>query len=238
MPGTTPSVEEMSRLILIATNNRHKIQEIMTVLGTQHSYLGLADLPKVPEIVEDGRTFEENAAKKVLALAGCLVRNRAVIQLPVETKPILIADDSGLEVDALGGAPGVFSARFAATETAWPGLTIDERNNRKLLQLMASVPEHARTARFVCVIAAMLFDVDVGLSRVIDPAGIVYFRGVCRGRIGFEPRGTNGFGYDPLFIPDGYAMTFAEMPLAEKNKVSHRAIALAQLKNWFCGLSD
>lgn len=226
----------MNRLILIATNNRHKIREIMAVLGPGHSYLGLSDLPEPPEIVEDGRTFEENAAKKVVALAECLARNRPAIRFPTQCRPILIADDSGLEVDALGGAPGVFSARFAATNTAWPGLSMDEQNNRKLLQLLASVPERARTARFVCVIAAMLLDADPEQLPPAERAGIVYFRGVCRGRIGFEPRGSNGFGYDPLFIPDGYGVTFAEMSLAEKNKISHRAMALAQLKDWFSNL--
>jgi XTP/dITP diphosphohydrolase len=138
-----------------------------------------------------------------------------------------LADDSGLEVDALNGAPGVHSARFAAMDSAKSRNTPDADNNAKLLRLLQNVPGEKRTARFHCVIA---------LAEIHPPPSIhppQNFDGVCEGRIIFEPRGKNGFGYDPLFVPGGFEQTFAELGEDVKNQLSHRAKALAKLKSHF-----
>ena len=138
----------------------------------------------------------------------------------------MIADDSGLEVDALNGAPGVHSARFAALDSAKSGNTPDADNNAKLLRLLKNVPPEKRTARFRCVIA---------LAETHPPSSTLHpqiFDGACEGRIIFEPRGNNGFGYDPLFMPDGFERTFAELGEDVKNQLSHRARALEKLKGF------
>jgi XTP/dITP diphosphohydrolase len=138
----------------------------------------------------------------------------------------VIADDSGLEVDALNGAPGVHSARFAALDSAKSGNTPDADNNAKLLRLLKNVPPEKRTARFRCVIA---------LAETHPPSSTLHpqiFDGTCEGRIIFDPRGNNGFGYDPLFVPDGFEPTFAELGEDVKNKLSHRAQALEKLKGF------
>jgi len=182
--------------VIFASRNRGKAKELAELVADAGiELLSLADLPGAPEVVEDGATFEENAATKARAIA-------AWAGLPA------VADDSGLEVDAIGGAPGVRSARFAGD-----GAT-DAENNAKLLRMMADVPPGHRTARFVSVIA------------VATPAGKVStVRGTCEGIIGHEPRGAGGFGYDPLFIVPEYGLTFAEMDLATKNRISHRGRA-------------
>ena len=154
------------------------------------------------------------------------------------TPNFVLADDSGLEVDALGGAPGVHSARFAATDSAKSGNTPDADNNAKLLRLLQNVPPEKRTARFRCVIAlvAVAGGASVPASRLVGSlAPPILFDGACEGRIILAPRGTNGFGYDPLFVPVGFEQTFAELGENVKNQLSHRAKALAKLKEFFNG---
>jgi XTP/dITP diphosphohydrolase len=147
----------------------------------------------------------------------------------------VLADDSGLEVDALDGAPGVRSARFAAPDSAKSGNTPDADNNARLLQLLKDVPLEKRRARFHCVIA--LVEVQSLKPTVHSPQSTVHsphlFDGSCEGRIGFAPRGKNGFGYDPLFVPVGFEPSFAELGEDLKNKLSHRAKALEKLKSYF-----
>ena len=217
--------------ILIATRNAHKVSEIRAILGTQFQYMTLNDFPGAPKVVEDMDTFAGNATKKAAELAEWLAAREA------EAKPLpdfVLADDSGLEVDALNGAPGVFSARFAALDS--PHNSTDADNNAKLLRLLKDVPLKKRTARFRCVLAFAPIP-----SRKVEPASPVcyaegiesltkLFDGVCEGRILFEPRGANGFGYDPLFVPEGFKETFAELGDGVKNKLSHRANAVERLK--------
>lgn len=191
----------MSRELLIATRNSKKKRELQTIIGNWDvKILTLDDIADIPEVVEDGATFADNAIKKArttAALSGF----------------ITLADDSGLEVDALGGAPGIFSARFSGLDAN------DEKNNRKLLALMQNVSEIKRTAQFVCVIA------------IATPEGSVQtVQGVCRGIIETDGRGQSGFGYDPLFTPAGFNKTFAELSDHEKNEISHRGKALQAAK--------
>lgn len=188
--------------IIAATQNKHKIEEIREITGkfnldvVSRSEAGIPDI----EIIEDGNTFEENSEKKA----------REIMELSGE---ITIADDSGLMVDALGGAPGVISARFAGEDGN------DAKNNEKLLRLLNGVEPENRTARFVSVIT------------MIYPNGKkIVARGECEGHILYKGRGNNGFGYDPLFVPLGFNKTFAELSGEEKNKISHRAKALQKLK--------
>ncbi|MGE5560733.1 MAG: ribonuclease PH [Chloroflexota bacterium] len=182
--------------VVFATRNRGKVKELADLIAdTGIELLSLADLPGAPEVVEDGDTFEANAAKKAVEIA-------------VWSGLVAVADDSGLEVDALNGAPGVRSARFAGEQAS------DAENNDKLLRLLADVRPEARTARFVSAIA------------VATPDGKVEtVRGTCEGVVGFEPRGSGGFGYDPLFIVPEHNQTFAELDLATKNQISHRGRA-------------
>jgi XTP/dITP diphosphohydrolase len=241
--------------LLIATRNLHKIGEIRAILGDDFVYRTLDDFPDPPAVIEDASTFAGNAVKKAIALAEWLaafpaksfgegVQGNAVYSssptapgkaVPTADLRFVLADDSGLEVDFLKGAPGVHSARFAALDTGQPGNSSSAANNGKLLRLLAGVPPEQRTARFRCVLA---------LTPVLQPAlenasPVCYaeetelrtelFEGTCEGRIGFAERGKGGFGYDPLFICDGYEQTFAELGEGEKNRVSHRAKALAKL---------
>lgn len=181
--------------LVIATRNRHKLAEIREIFHIPElEVVSAFDFPDVPDVVEDGETFEANAIKKAVTLAKV-------------TGLWALADDSGLEVDALNGAPGVYSARYAGEPPSYPA------NNRKLLQEL----KHAinRSARFRCVIA---LSNPAGETRVVD--------GRCEGTIGFEERGDKGFGYDPLFIPEGHTVTFAEMDAAAKHAISHRGRAL------------
>ncbi len=164
--------------------------------------LSLKDFTGVPEVEEDGRTFLENARKKA----------REVSRRISET---VLADDSGLEVDALGGEPGIRSARYAG-----PGAT-DADNNARLLKALEGVPAGKRGAAFRC--ALVLFSPD-GSSET--------FEGAWRGEILFEPRGTMGFGYDPLFLDPGQGLTAAELPPEVKNRISHRGRAFAKFKEW------
>jgi len=181
--------------LLIATGNRHKFTEISAILAVpQLSFMSLKQLSGAPEVVEDGDTFEANAKKKAVTLARF-------------SGMWTLADDSGLEVEALHGAPGVYSARYAGEPAD------DGANNRKVIAAMEGITD--RTARFRCVIA------------LSDPSGVVRtVSGACEGRLLSAIRGAGGFGYDPLFVPDGYNQTFAEISEETKNKISHRARAL------------
>ena len=193
--------------VLFATTNRGKLAEMHALLGDLPiEVLSLAQvLPGAPAVLENGTTFEENALLKGrFALKGSLM--------------VTIAEDSGLEVDALGGRPGVRSARFARE-----GAT-DAENNAALLQALEDVDDEQRTARFRCAVA--LFD-----PWVSDQAQV--FVGTCEGRIAHQPRGTAGFGYDPLFIVQGHEKTMSELTPTEKNLVSHRGRAIAKLKEEF-----
>ncbi len=184
--------------LVLATRNPGKIAEIRALLPDL-PVQPAASFPGCPEPEETGRTFEENA----------LIKARAVAQY---TGRITLSDDSGLEVDALDGAPGVHSARFAGA-----GAT-DQDNMRRLLDALDGIPKVKRTARFRCVMA------------VVAPDGQSWTEeGVCEGRILHEPRGASGFGYDPLFVPAGYDNTFGELEAAVKNLISHRALALRRI---------
>lgn len=188
--------------IVLATTNDGKIREIEAALDLQFiHWLTYRDFPDWPTASETGKTFQENALHK----ADLLARR---FDIPA------LADDSGLEVDALGGRPGIHSARFAG-----PG-AVDAENNRYLLDLLKDVAYEARSGRFRCVLA---------LSVPGEPPR--FTDGVVRGHIAFEPRGSGGFGYDPLFVADGYEKTMAELDVEEKNRVSHRGRALAKMRN-------
>jgi XTP/dITP diphosphohydrolase len=192
--------------LVIATKNAGKIRELAVLLADLGLTLKtLADYPACPEVAEDGDTFAANATKKALAVAR-------YTGLPA------LADDSGLEVDALGGRPGVHSARYAADRTA-PARPRDEDNYKKLLEEMAGVPAAQRTARFVC---AMVIAFPQGRT--------VLAQGTCEGVIHTQPQGQGGFGYDPVFWLPDYHCTMAQVGLEVKNRLSHRARALARLK--------
>ena len=187
--------------IVAATRNRHKIEEIEKILKEFDMSIVSRDDAGVPdvEIVEDGKTFEENSYKKAYEI------------MKLSGRPS-VADDSGLCVDYLGGAPGVMSARFTPSGD-------DEENNRKVLELLEGVPFGDRTARYVAVITLVYPD-----GRTVSA------RGECEGHIIEEERGTNGFGYDPMFQPAGYDRTFGELSPEIKNRISHRAKALVKLR--------
>jgi len=221
------------RTIVIATRNAHKVGEIRAILGGGIQILSLNDFPKAPAVVEDGETFADNATKKALELAHWLYV--AFPPTRMSSPLFVLADDSGLEVDVLGGEPGVHSARFAAPNPAQADAnTSDAENNAKLLSLLKDVPGEKRRARFLCVLAL----VDVPEPRTTSASPVCYadefdvhtFEGACEGRIGFQPKGKKGFGYDPLFIPVGLDQTFAELDEEAKNRLSHRARALEKLK--------
>ncbi len=184
--------------LVIASGNAHKVLEIRALCsGLPLRLRSLADFPGLPAVVEDGATFEANARKKALAVARA-------------TGLIALADDSGVEVDALGGAPGVHSARWAGRQGD------DAANNAKLVAAMRDVPEARRAMRYRCVIA------------VADPAGILFTaEGACEGRVLLAPRGANGFGYDPYMLVPELGLTMAELDPAVKNRISHRGRALA-----------
>ncbi len=200
--------------LVIATRNKHKVEEIRSILGNGHEYLSLADFPDAPEVHEDADSFEGNARKKAEAIARWYVGAHG------GAPATILADDSGLEVDALDGAPGVISARYAGNHGDAAA------NNRKLLRMLKDVPLGKRTARFRCVIA---------ICRVGLRTAAVVASGACEGRIIDAPRGTHGFGYDPLFVPDGYKQTFAELGADVKDTISHRARALEKAKQILVG---
>jgi XTP/dITP diphosphohydrolase len=195
--------------LVVATNNLNKVKEIAVILKRQnYEILSLRDFPGVPVVIEDGSSFEENAVKKASIIAE-------------HTGLLTLADDSGLEVDALNGEPGVKSARFAGENAT------DEDRNHKLLNLLKDVPESRRSARFKC---AMALSTPQGDTKVV--------LGVCEGSIAFEPRGNTGFGYDPVFFVPCYGKTFAELGPDIKNRISHRAIAIQKIKKLFRSLSS
>jgi len=187
--------------MILGTRNHGKIAEFRSLFKGMHiRLLSYYDFPDLPPIVEDGKTFQENAEKKAKSIAKATGR-------------IAVSDDSGLEVDSLDSIPGVFSARFAGERAT------DRDNARKVLKMLDGVPWEKRTARFVCVICAAA------------PRGkTIHAQGVCRGKISFELRGSHGFGYDPIFVPDGYSMTMAELEPEVKNRISHRADAMAKFR--------
>jgi XTP/dITP diphosphohydrolase len=224
---------------LIATRNAHKVDEIRAILGRQFHYLTLGDFPGSPKVVEDAGTFAGNATKKAVELAGWLVKTR---NPKSETRNFFVlADDSGLEVEALNGAPGVHSARFAALDSGQADNSPDAQNNAKLLRLLKDVPLAKRTARFRCVLALTPVEIKNQKSKIKISASPVcfadelemqteVFEGACEGRIDLAPRGKGGFGYDPLFIPNGFEQSFAELGEEIKNRLSHRSKALEKLK--------
>ncbi|HHT90422.1 MAG: XTP/dITP diphosphatase [Bacillota bacterium] len=187
----------VTRRLVVASHNQHKIEEIKAITAHLNlQVLGLPEMGDYPPVLEDGETFQDNAKKKALEIAGL-------------TGELVLADDSGLEVDALGGAPGVYSARFAGEPVS------DGRNNELLLHKLAGLPLAERGAQFRCVIA------------LAAPQGEVQFsEGICRGVILFEPRGRGGFGYDPLFFLPELGQTMAELQPEVKNTISHRYRAM------------
>jgi len=190
--------------IIAATNNKHKLEEIKEILSEiDYEVYSLEDVGINIEVKETGSTFEENA----------LIKAREICKL---TGQISIADDSGLEVEILDGRPGVYSARYAGVN----GENRDKANNIKLLEELKDVSEDKRNARFYSVIA------------IVFPDGQeLTTRGYIKGKIGYEEKGDNGFGYDPIFIIDGLDKTMAEIGMEEKNKISHRANALKKMKS-------
>ena len=202
--------------IIIASANVHKAEEIQALLGPEFLCRTLQDFPDAPEVEEDAATFAGNAVKKALTLVNWLKQSED------HTLGWVLADDSGLEVDALDGAPGVHSARYATTERQ-PGNSPDEQNNAKLLLELKGRAAHHRAARFRCVIA---------LAWAGQYSHPKIFNGTCEGRIEEAARGTHGFGYDPLFVPEGHEQTFGELGESVKSQLSHRSAALRQLKEW------
>ena len=212
--------------IIIATRNRHKTGEIRAIWGAQGAFLSLDDLPGVPALVEDAPTFAGNAMRKASQLAQwILARHPSVLSL--SGRSFVLADDSGLEVDALNGAPGVYSARFAADEPGGSGNSPDAANNAKLLRLLENVPAGRRGARFRCVLAL----IEIPPGPPVPEARL--FEGTCEGTLARAAGGTGGFGYDPLFVPLGHVRSFAELGEDVKNALSHRARALGALREWW-----
>ena len=191
------------RKLILSTNNDHKVEEIKKILMEMpievlsKNDIGISNF----EVIEDGKSLEENSIKKAKALADRL-------------EYMVMADDSGLFVDALNGAPGVYSSRYAGEEAN------DEKNNIKLLEDLKDLPVEDRTASFFTVIAL-----------ITEEKEIFIVEGECKGYINLEPKGSNGFGYDPIFIPLGYDKTFAELGHDVKNKISHRAKALQGIQD-------
>ncbi|MGQ9813489.1 MAG: XTP/dITP diphosphatase [Dissulfurimicrobium sp.] len=191
----------MKKQIILATRNKGKIDEIRSMLSNLDiEVLSLDDVKNAPDVVEDGATFEENAFKKASQIAQA-------------TGLMALADDSGLEVEALGGAPGIYSARFAGERAS------DDTNNKKLLdELKDIIDDDRRAARFKCVMV------------LYDPSGNwIKSEGVCKGIIAKTCKGKNGFGYDPVFFLPGLGRTMAELTKEEKSNISHRAMALKEL---------
>ena len=195
--------------IVLATRNKKKVEEIRRIsVGLPITVLSLDDFPHCPEVDEDRDTFEGNASKKALEIARC-------------TGKTALSDDSGLEVDALDGRPGVHSARFAPDASSGN----DPRNYQKLLKDLDNVPDGKRSARFVCCLALANADGTVKT-----------FLGNVEGTITREPRGERGFGYDPVFVPAGRERTFAEMSASEKDVLSHRGKAIEKFAEFLRAL--
>lgn len=190
--------------LLLATTNAHKSREFTEILGADFIVRDLRQLPNAPVIEENGRSFAENAELKAVAVSRL-------------TSELVVADDSGLEVEALGGAPGIYSARYAGPRAT------DNENIRKLLAALEGQPggKINRHARFCCAIA-------LARRGVVEET----FHGEVTGTIAPGPSGGNGFGYDPIFRPDGFDRTFAELATEIKNRISHRAAAIARLRDY------
>lgn len=187
--------------IIFATGNQDKMREIREILSDLDAeILSLKDAGIKADIVEDGTTFEENAE----------IKAKAIREL---TGEIVLADDSGLEIDYLNKEPGIYSARYMGEDTSYC------IKNKNLIERLEGVPDEQRTARFVCAIAAAFPD---GTVKTV--------RGTMEGRIGYEERGENGFGYDPIFFLPEYGMSSAEISREEKNRISHRGKALRMIK--------
>ncbi|MGM0411058.1 MAG: XTP/dITP diphosphatase [Bacillota bacterium] len=190
------------RKLLVASTNDGKIKEIREQLKDfDFEIIALEKFPQLQDIKEDGDSFKENALKKARLSAK-------------ETGLLTLADDSGLEVDALDGRPGIYSARYSGKNAS------DEKNNEKLLEELKGVPEEKRSARFRCVMA--IYDPDNDYKVTVN--------GKCEGRILESPRGKNGFGYDPLFYVNSEKKAMAELSSDKKNEISHRAVALNKMK--------
>ena len=196
-----------SQVLVLATRNPKKAKELQELFASSLCQVKtLEEFSGLPHVVEDGETFAQNAIKKAIIISQ---------KIPFH----VIADDSGLEVEALKGVPGIYSARYAEEKG---GKASDKANCEKLLKAMVSTTN--RKAQFRCVLAIAL------QGKLLFTA-----EGICLGNIITEFRGTLGFGYDPLFVPEGYEKTFAELPVEIKNQISHRAQATKQLKSWLDG---
>ncbi|MGI9068429.1 MAG: RdgB/HAM1 family non-canonical purine NTP pyrophosphatase [Pyrinomonadaceae bacterium] len=197
--------------ILVATSNAGKIREIQQSLRDLSVKLRyLWEFDEISKVEEVGETYEENAILKAVSYSK-------------QTGLCALADDSGLEVDALGGMPGVLSARYGGSHAS------DPERTKKLLTALAQRPRHERTARFACSLALAGWPLGESKASSDNPRVLHVCEGKCEGFIGEAPRGTNGFGYDPVFYPIGYDRTFAQLPSAVKNVISHRAHALAAM---------
>jgi XTP/dITP diphosphohydrolase len=202
--------------ILLATRNSHKTREIQTMLGEGVLVTDATEAGNLPEIEETGTTFEENSKLKAEGIS-------------LHVSGIVLADDSGLEVDALGKEPGVYSARYAALgkpQATFSG-SIDEANTALVLEKMSGVTHEQRTARFRCVLAVA----ENGVTLAV-------FDGTVEGILATEVRGEGGFGYDPIFMPLGYTETFGELSSEVKHTMSHRSRALSQFKEWWAAREE
>ena len=202
IPSAKPSKLEKPE-ILLATRNRHKTKEIQTMLGEGVVVTDATQYEHLPEVEETGVTFEENSRLKAEGISR-------------HVSGLVLADDSGLEVDALGKEPGVYSARYAG-----PGCT-DEANTALVLRKMKGFPNEVRAARFRCVLAVA----QNGITLAV-------FDGTVEGILAHEVRGEGGFGYDPIFMPLGYDLTFGELSADIKHSMSHRSRALSQFREWW-----
>ena len=192
----------MANKIIFATGNQNKMREIREIYqDLDYEILSMKEAGIELDIVEDGTTFEENALIKDKAVAQCC-------------DAVVLADDSGLEIDYLNKEPGVYSARYMGEDTSY------EIKNANLIQRLEGVPKEQRTARFVCAVAAVFPD---GTNKVV--------RGTIEGYIGYEPQGEHGFGYDPIFYVDAYGCSTASLEPEEKNRISHRGNALRMMKD-------
>lgn len=210
---------------ILASQNKNKIKEIRAILekfGLEVTSRDDAGIPK-DDIEETGTTFEENSHLKASVIMDMIAADPALERYL--SSPV-VADDSGLMVDALGGDPGIYSARYAGEDGNFAA------NNKKLLAELEGVPEEQRTAKFVTVITMIYPDGKEAPENAVCENGryVLVARGECRGHIATEKRGDQGFGYDPVFIPEGYDKTFAELGTDFKNTISHRAKALEELE--------
>lgn len=197
----------MKHVVLFATRNKGKVRELRELFADMPIELKtLDDVPPVPEVIEDADTFDGNAIKKALETARA-------------TGLMTLSDDSGLEVDALGGAPGVHSARYAGKQGD------DHANNQKLIAALRAIPVDQRTARYRVVLAFADLTGPLGARAHTEI-------GACEGRIRLEPAGTGGFGYDPYFEPRGFTRTMAELAPDEKNRISHRGLASRKMRDF------